>query len=462
MQARMVIAGTNSGVGKTTITLGLMAALLKQGHTIQGFKCGPDYIDPSYHSTLTKRKSRNLDSWMLSADWVNDIFVDASQGADFSLIEGVMGLYDGKSPLSDNGSTAEISMLLEAPVLLAVNIASMSRSAAAIVKGYQQLNPNVNIAGVMLNQAGSERHADLCKQAIEQECDIPVIGFLKKGDVPSIPSRHLGLIPALERGEHQSFFDELADVFTKQVDLEAIKQLARTAPELTYKTASFTQKPKPASVKIAVAYDSAFNFYYEENFTLLRQAGAELVFFSPLNGDGLPQCDGLYIGGGFPEEFAKELAANEQLKKDIREKLADGMPTLAECGGYMYLGEQLRNSEEGSFTMAGVIPMNVAMQKKRAALGYRDVTLLEDTFLLKKGEAIRGHEFHYSMAEYVGKQSAIYETKGLRGVKEEGFYKNQLVAGYTHLHFGSNPDVAQNWIHACQEYQQERLTSSTK
>ncbi|WP_100407082.1 cobyrinate a,c-diamide synthase [Bacillus solitudinis] len=457
MQARLVIAGTNSGVGKTTITLGLMAALKKEGHIIQGFKCGPDYIDPSYHSALTKRVSRNLDSWMLSPEFVNDIFIEASQGADFSLIEGVMGLYDGKSPLHDNGSTAEISMLIKAPILLAVNIASMSRSAAAIVKGYQLLNPAVNIGAVILNQAGSDRHANLCKQAIEQECDIPVIGYLKKGDVPTIPSRHLGLIPALERGEHQEMFAELAEVFSRQVDLESVKKLAQSAPDLSSKTDIFSKSFSTPAVKIAVARDLAFNFYYEENFTLLRQAGAELVFFSPLAGDTLPECDGLYIGGGFPEEFAEKLSLNIKLKADIRSHVTQGLPTLAECGGYMYLGESIKNSDEQLFQMVGVIPMDVQMQKKRAALGYREVTSLEDTFLLNKSEGVRGHEFHYSTAMYEGKQRPVYETSGLRGVKQEGFYQNQLVAGYTHLHFGSNPMIASNWVEACKTYQSKRI-----
>ncbi|MET3507253.1 cobyrinate a,c-diamide synthase [Halalkalibacter oceani] len=457
MQPRLLIAGTNSGVGKTTITLGLMAAFQRQGLTVQGFKCGPDYIDPSYHTALTKRISRNLDSWMLSRPLVSDIFLEGSRGADLSLIEGVMGLYDGKSTLSDEGSSADISILLKTPVVLVVNISSMARSAAAIVKGYQALNQEVTITAVILNQAGSARHADMCKEAIEQECGIPVAGYLKKGDVPAIPERHLGLIPALERGEHDQLFTRLADVISAQVDLSLLKQQAEAAPLLERQTDFFQQTMPQPRVKIAVAYDSAFNFYYEENFTLLRQAGAELVFFSPLKYESLPEnCDGLYLGGGFPEEFAKELAGHTGLKQAIKEAVSSGMPTLAECGGYMYLGESLTTTAGETFPMVGLIPMEVRMQARLAALGYREATLLEDSFLLKRGEHIRGHEFHYSTAAFSRPQKAAYETNGLRGSKQEGYQMKQLVAGYTHLHFASAPQLAPNWVEACAVYQKRR------
>ncbi|WP_209123210.1 cobyrinate a,c-diamide synthase [Alkalihalobacillus sp. BA299] len=457
MQRRLVIAGTNSGVGKTTLTIGLMAAFKRKGLTVQGFKCGPDYIDPSYHTAVTGRHSRNVDSWMLDHDIVNDIFVEASQGADLSMIEGVMGFYDGKSPKSNVGSTAEISLLLQAPVILVVNIASMARSAAAIVKGYQMLDPNVNIAGVILNQAGSKGHFELCKTAVEQECDVPVVGYLLKGDGLTIPERHLGLIPAIERGELDEFFYELGDVVADRIDLEELLRISEQGPALELKTDLFLKQDEgERKVKIAVAYDSAFNFYYRENFKLLERAGAELVFFSPLAGETLPiGVDGLYIGGGFPEEFAKELSENDQAKLDIRNAISNGLPTFAECGGFMYLTEFMANRQGETFPMVGMIPGKVKMQERLAALGYRQVTAIDETFLLKKNEEARGHEFHYSIFESDEELPKAHYIKALRGEKEEGYKTDNLVAGYTHIHFASNPQIAVSFVDKCLQYKEK-------
>ncbi|MBU8907816.1 cobyrinate a,c-diamide synthase [Desertibacillus haloalkaliphilus] len=451
MQPRIVIAGTGSGVGKTTLTVGLLAALKKQGLVVQGFKCGPDYIDPSYHTAVTGRYSRNLDSWMLDEEVVKEIFVDASRGADVSIIEGVMGFYDGKSPKSNIGSTAEISSLLDAPVILVVNIASMARSAAAIVKGYQLLDETVNVAGVILNQAGSEGHYQLCKTAIEQECHVPVLGFLERGDVPAIPERHLGLIPAIERGELDSFFDQLGAVIAKRVDLEAFVRIANQSPDIESTGNLLTAATKQTKeVKIAIAQDAAFNFYYQENLKLLEGAGATLVYFSPLAGESLPKdVDGLYIGGGFPEEFADELSQHVDVKREIKESIKAGLPTLAECGGYMFLAESITTTSGDTYPMVGVVPGVVEMQERLAALGYRDVTANHETVILKKGEQARGHEFHYSTFSSKQEFPAVYEVKALRGTKQEGYYLPNLVAGYTHLHFASNPNMANHFVEAC-------------
>lgn len=458
MQRRIVIAGTSSGVGKTTLTIGLMAAFKKKGLTVQGFKCGPDYIDPSYHTAVTGRNSRNVDSWMLNHDTVNDIFVKASEDADLSIIEGVMGFYDGKSPKSNIGSTAEISLLLQAPVILVVNIASMARSAAAIVKGYQLLDSNVNIAGVILNQAGSKGHYELCKTAIEQECDVPVVGYLLKGDGLHIPERHLGLIPAIERGELDEFFNELGEVVADRMDLDELLRIAEQGPVLQSKTDLFSnQEEEDPKVKIAVAYDSAFNFYYRENLMLLEKAGAELVFFSPLKGETLPAgVDGLYIGGGFPEEFAKELSENTQARKEIKNAITNELPTFAECGGFMYLTDSITNSQGQTYPMVGVIPGRVKMQESLAALGYRQVTAIDGTFLLGKEAEARGHEFHYSTFESdTDDFQRAYFVKALRGEKEEGYKTDYLVAGYTHIHFASNPDMAKSFVEKCLEYKEK-------
>ncbi|MFD2368983.1 cobyrinate a,c-diamide synthase [Brevibacillus sp. GCM10020057] len=457
---RIVIAGTGSGAGKTTVTLGLMAALKRKGHIVQGFKCGPDYIDPTYHTAVTGRPSRNLDSYMLSHAAVKEIFVRGSMGADISIIEGVMGMYDGKEATSDTGSTAEISILTASPVLLVVNCQSMARSAAAIVKGFQLLNPAVRIVGVIANKVGSEGHYKIVKAAIEQECGIPVVGYLKREDEVEIPERHLGLVPSVERGELTPLFDRLADLIEQTVDLELVWKLAQAEklpaePVLFAAGATGTAGDvtgEPPGVTIAVARDSAFHFYYPENLELLEAYGARLRFFSPLAGEPVPKdADGLYIGGGFPEEFAAELSQNQAVLESFRTAIQSGLPTLAECGGFMFLTEAIVTTNGDSYPMVGMIPGQVTMQKKLAALGYREVRGKEGNFLLGTEEAAKGHEFHYSTYQTDAQLPPAYETKGLRGTKPEGFAQGNLVAGYTHLHFGSNPQVVRRWIERCME-----------
>ncbi|MBO8163655.1 MAG: cobyrinate a,c-diamide synthase [Brevibacillus sp.] len=450
-ERRIVIAGTGSGVGKTTVTIGLMAALKRRGLIVQGFKCGPDYIDPTYHTAVTGRASRNLDSWMLPHEVVQEIYVRGSAGADISIIEGVMGFYDGKEATSDRGSTAEISLLTRSPVLLVVNCQSMARSAAAVVKGFQLLNPAVQIAAVLANKAGSEGHYRLVKQAVEQECQVPVIGYLKREEALAIPERHLGLVPSVERGELQPLFDRLAALIAETVNLEQLLEIARAEP-LEAEAKLFAKAAEPKRVRIAVAKDAAFHFYYPENLELLEAYGAECVFFSPLAGETVPEdADGLYIGGGFPEEFVSRLSANRQVLGSIRSAIERGLPTLAECGGFMYLTEELETTDGQRYPLAGVIPGRVTMQKRLAALGYREVTGRGDNFLLEAGEKAKGHEFHYSTYTPTGEIPFAYETRGLRGTKQEGYARGNLVAGYTHLHFASNPQMVKRWIARCLE-----------
>jgi cobyrinic acid a,c-diamide synthase len=453
-QRRIVIAGTGSGVGKTTLTIGLMAALKKKGYVVQGFKCGPDYIDPSYHTAVTGRVSRNLDSWMLTHDYVKEIFCRGSQDADISIIEGVMGLYDGKNARSNEGSTAEISQILNAPIILVVNCQSMARSAAAIVKGFQSFTPGVQLAGVIANKVGSEGHYKIVKEAIEQECTVPVLGYLKREDMIDIPERHLGLIPSIERGELEPLFNSLADLITNHIDLDMLMALASHQP-VTFKGSLFPSVRKPKQVKIAIAKDAAFNFYYPENLELLEAYGAELIYFSPLAGDLLPaDADGLYMGGGFPEEFADSLMGNEDVKASIRTAIIAGMPTLAECGGFMYLCESIEDTQGNRHAMVGLVPGKVRMQNKLAALGYREITGNTENFLLGSQDHAKGHEFHYSVFEPNNDQviPSAYETKGLRGTKQEGILQHNMVAGYTHTHFASNPDMVQRWVDKCLSY----------
>lgn len=484
---RLIIAGTGSGAGKTTVTLGLMKALARSGMSVQGFKCGPDYIDPTYHTAVTGRASRNLDAWMTSPEYVRNAFAKASAGHDISIIEGVMGLYDGKDPLSNTGSTAEIALVTQTPVILVVDVRSMARSAAAIVLGFQQLEPELNIAGVIVNRCGSAGHYSIVKKAIEQMCGIPVVGWLKREEDMSIPERHLGLVPAIERGELEPLFERAADVLLEGTDLDAIVAIAKAAPsieelaisrenvsrqnsdslwsgaDLKSSGDSASGQPDEREISsypvIAVARDAAFNFYYPDNLELLEAAGAQLKYFSPLAGEGIPsEADGIYLGGGFPEEFAALIADNVLFLEGLREAVRGDMPLFAECGGYMVLAETLTNREGLTYNMAGIIPAQVQMQAKRAALGYREARAVEDSFLLEKGDVIRGHEFHYSTMTYQEEGSIpyAYETKGLRGMKQEGYARGNVVAGYTHIHLGSHPGVAKRWVWHCLAYRLRR------
>ncbi|NWQ43569.1 cobyrinate a,c-diamide synthase [Bacillus sp. EB106-08-02-XG196] len=449
---RMVIAGTGSGVGKTTLTIGLMAALMKKGLTVQGFKCGPDYIDPSYHTAVTKRESRNLDSWMLTKDLVLDIFTHGSKGSDISIIEGVMGFFDGKSPVTNEGSTAEISLITKSPVLLVVNCESMARSAAAIVKGFQLFAEGPNIAAVIANKVGSEGHFQLVKKAIEQECHVPVIGYLKRELDIEIPERHLGLIPSMERGELDSFFDKLGTLISETVDIDRFFELAVAEPLEESRGSSIFEKQREYLVKVAVAKDSAFNFYYPENLEIMEAKGIEIVYFSPLADEEVPDdVDGLYIGGGFPEEFAQDLACNLNAKRSVKHAIESGLPTLAECGGFMYLTEFIETTDKKKVEMAGVIPGSVHMQTKLAALGYREISGQNNNFILNDRSA-RGHEFHYSTFQALEEDVPYaYETIGMRGVSKEGYLLHNLAAGYTHFHFASCPEMVENWIRKCLE-----------
>lgn len=460
-RARLTIAGTNSGVGKTTVTLGLMAVFCRRHMKVQGFKVGPDYIDPTYHTVVTGRPSRNLDTWMMAPEIVREVFDRGSEGADISVIEGVMGMYDGKEPLSNTGSTAEVSQLLQTPIILVVDVASMARSAAAVVLGFQQLDPNVHIGGVIVNQVGSKGHYELVKAAIEQVCGVPVVGYLTKQESLRIPERHLGLVPAIERGEMTGLMDALADTMEATVDVDRMLQIAQSAPSWRAPEPTlFVGRRRDVIVTLAIARDRAFNFYYPENLELLEWYGARLVKFRPLDGESIPDgVNGVYIGGGFPEEFAALLSQSIDVAASLRYAVQDGMPVYAECGGFMYLMESLTDKQGEAHQMTGIVPASTAMQSKRAALGYREVIARQDTLLLRAGEHARGHEFHYSTVTYQHPENwpYAYETVGLRGAKLEGYAQGNLLAGYTHLHFASNPHVAERFIAACKAYAEGKL-----
>ncbi|WP_379160488.1 cobyrinate a,c-diamide synthase [Paenibacillus sp. sgz5001063] len=475
---RIVVAGTGSGSGKTTVTLGLLRAFARRGLMVQAFKCGPDYIDPAYHAAVTGRPARNLDSWMTSSEYMLEYYLRSSEGADLSVIEGVMGLYDGKEATALTGSTAEMALLTDSPVLLVVDVRSMGRSAAAIVLGFGQLEPGVRIAAVIVNRCGSASHYQTVKAAIEAASGIPVIGWLERDRELDIPERHLGLLPAAERGELDPLFDRAADLLEAGTDLDLLLKLAAAAPSLRYplgqgwwpEQVPVEENPAEDVPKalvtiqditpvIAVARDAAFNFYYADNLELLVRAGASLVYFSPLDGDGIPpHADGIYIGGGFPEEFAARIAGNAAFLDGLRAAAAAGMPLYAECGGYMVLARSLTDRSGAVHKMAGIIPAATVMQERRAALGYREVTARADCLLLKRGERIRGHEFHYSQMSYAPEEPQLYayDSHGRSGNQPEGYADGNILAAYAHIHLASYFPAAFRLVEACRNYHERK------
>lgn len=450
---RLVIAAPHSGSGKSTIASGLMAALA-QTHRVQGFKVGPDYIDPGYHTLAAGRPSRNLDAWMTPHDEVLRIFARAAHDADIAIIEGVMGLFDGVDGRSEAGSTAQIAQLLDAPVVLVIDVSKMARSAGAIALGCRMFDPRLRLAAVICNNVASANHARWVTQAVES-AGLPVLGCAPRTPALKTPERHLGLHTAVERLEAATaFLHSAAEVVRQHIDLDRIWEIARSASTLV--TPEELAPPAPVnSVRIAVARDAAFCFYYEDNFDHLRAAGAELIFFSPLHDAALPEgVHGLYLGGGYPELYARQLAANRSMMRSLRSAIDAGAPTYAECGGLMVLTESITDLEGGTHPMLGVVPGRAVMVG-RLTLGYREVTAMRNSLLLQAGESVRGHEFHYSdWVERPDDLPAAYaiRPRSAEAARLEGFAQGNVLASYVHLHFGAMPKMAQRFVQACAEY----------
>jgi cobyrinic acid a,c-diamide synthase len=446
MTRGVVVAGTASGVGKTTVTAGLLAALRRRGMRVQPFKAGPDYIDPSYHTRAAGTACRNLDSWMLPPPAMQELFFRAAEGADVAVVEGVMGLYDGRSGEDEAGSTAQVAKLLGLPVVLVVDAAAMARSAAAIVLGFQRFDPALTFAGVVLNNVGSPRHADMCRAPIESATGLPVVGALPRRADLTLPERHLGLIPAVEGPAADSYFDELAMHVEQHIDLDAL--LRRAAPLAPCAASGlFPDAPVPATARIAVAMDRAFSFYYQDSLDLLTAWGAEIVPFSPLSNGGLPDgIGGVYIGGGFPELYAADLAANHAMRASLRRAADRGLPLYGECGGLMYLGESIEDFDGVRHEMAGVVPLRSRMRAGRLTLGYRTVRARRDTMLLRAGETVRGHEFHWSELTDAALEPAAYDLEETG--RPEGYAAGSVLASYVHLHLGSDPRLTPRFVEA--------------
>jgi cobyrinic acid a,c-diamide synthase len=444
---RLLIGGVSSGVGKTTFTLGLCRALARRGLEVRVFKCGPDYLDPTYHRAASGHAVHNLDSWLMSQAAISSTFV-RNAGA-VSLIEGVMGLFDGASPTDSTGSSAEISRILGAPVILVCDASGMARSVAALVHGFASFEPGVSLGGIVCNRVGSAGHLELLRRAcaLSPVSLPPVLGGLIKDAAPRFPERHLGLHSALEL-ELEPSIQAWADQVERSCDVAALLALAESAPALT--ALDFDREPKPAACRIAVARDAAFHFYYEANLRLLEAAGAELVPFSPLRDESLPDVDGVYIGGGYPELHAQELAANLQLLAQLRQMAAASKPIYAECGGLMYLARTLVTLDGNPHQLVGLIDGTVYMTDRLQALGYVEVETQVPTPLGPSGTRFRGHQFRYSRFEPRAPANAYAMRIARTGaVLQEGHLAPCVLASYVHAHWASNPQIAESFVRAC-------------
>ncbi|MBI4331344.1 MAG: cobyrinate a,c-diamide synthase [Chloroflexi bacterium] len=447
---RLVVAGISSGCGKTTIATGLMAAFRKRGLRVQGFKVGPDYIDPGYHTLATGLAARNLDSWMLGHETVHELFVRNASRANISIIEGVMGLFDGHGGVDDSGSTAEVARILQSPVVLALDISRASRSAAAIVLGCLHFDPRVDIRGVILNKAGSLRHYSWVKEAIEQKTGLPVLGSLYRAPGLELPERHLGLVPAAEQEKPAEFLERIVPEIEGSIDLKAVQQIGAAAPPLRGGAAAVF--PVPASrdrVSIAVARDEAFSFYYQDSLDLLEAHGGDLVYFSPLHDRELPQgIRGIYLGGGFPEIYARQLSENGPMLRAVHLAGSNGMVIYGECGGLMYLAEGIVDLQGRRWPMAGLIPGWSSMLEKRLKLGYVELKAHGSNPLVKEGVTIRGHEFHYSRLSTPGPSTPAWDIIHPES-RPEGYRIGNVLASYIHVHFAANPSLAPNFVAWC-------------
>lgn len=443
---RVVLSGTGSGVGKTTISTGIMRALSKK-NKIQSFKVGPDYIDPSYHKCATGFDARNLDSFFMSDAQIRQSFKQGMQSsnADYGVIEGVRGLYEGISPITDVGSTASIAKSLNAPVILIINSRSLVRSAAAMTLGFKALDSEINIQGVILNNVKSQKHYLKTKKAVETLSNTKVLGGIVRDKSITMEQRHLGLIPAVEEERIKDLIEKWGELVEDNIDLDLLKEIMDNSEEINSKYEPIWIPEKTTQkTRIAVPFDEAFNFYYKENIEALEYNNANIEYFSPIHDEVMPDADALYIGGGYPEIFKKELSSNKTMLKSIKDFSDNNNPIYAECGGLMYLTRSI-----DSLDMVNVFPYESMLTKKVQGLSYTIAEVIQDNPILKKGEVYHGHEFHYSKVEYTGSNKNDFAFEMKRGVgitgKYDGLLKNNTVASYIHTHTACLPDFAYNF-----------------
>ena len=446
---RLVVAGTASGIGKTSAMVGLTRALRQRALRVAVFKCGPDYLDPTYHVRAAGSTCHNLDGWMMGRDAVVGSFARACEGADIALIEGVMGLFDGASPTTEEGSTAELAKWLSAPVMLVVDVSGMARTVAAVARGVAAFDPELRLAGIFCNRVGSLGHLDILRRALN---DLPVLGALPNGPAPTFPERHLGLRTANEQAVPDSILSELGRVTKEWCDLDAILTVARAAPPMSCQLSAKADATLSSRCRIGVAFDDAFHFYYEYNLHLLKSLGAELVYFSPISDPGLPDVNGLYIGGGYPEIHAEALSANVSMRDQIVAFAANGGTVYAECGGLMYLCDAIKALDGRRYPMAGVIPAHAVMHERLQALGYVEVETQAASAIGPAGLRFRGHQFRYSELQPLKDRiDCAYRMVRRRDgqVMPEGYRLKNVLASYVHAHWASNPNVAHGFVESC-------------
>ena len=446
----VVIAGVSSGVGKTTLMLGLLGALRRRGLTVQAFKVGPDFIDPAFHELASHRPAVNLDGWMCGRDAVLDAVGRYAAAADLALVEGMMGCFDGRDGASDEGSTAQIAKWLGAPVVLVVDAGALVRSAGAIVLGFERFDPDLRVEGVVFNRVGGSRHLEWLRHAVTGACRSRVLGGLPYAPEVALPERHLGLVTAAEGGYTSALGEAVATLVERELDLDALVNLATSTVERRGVAAGprFTGRP----VRVGVALDRAFQFYYAENLDLLRRAGADLVFWSPMDDAALPEVDGLYLGGGYPEIHAERLSANVVMRQAVRKLAEAGRPVYAECGGLMYLAESLEDGDGVTWPMTGLLPARARWVRGRLRLGYREIVTSASSLLGPSGTRARGHEFHASELEpppaSVGRVYRIDDGSGAPGWAE-GYMVGRALMSYVHVHWASCPEIPERFVEAC-------------
>ncbi len=450
---RVMISGASSGSGKTLVTCGILRAFRNRGYRVASFKCGPDYIDPMFHSEIIGAKSRNLDTFFCEKETVKYLFGRTAKNSDISVMEGVMGYYDGMKGTSTQASSYELSSITRTPVILIVNCKGMSLSVLAMVKGFLEYKKDSNIVGVILNQMSPKIYKDI-KEVLEKELPVKALGYVPFIRDLVIESRHLGLVTPEKVDHLQEKLDELAKVLEETLDLDEIWNIANSAEELTY-----TQPEIPkieGSPVIAVARDEAFCFYYQDNLELLKDMGASLVEFSPLHDKELPQgIQGLLLGGGYPELAAKQLSDNESMRSAIKESLLKGLPCIAECGGFMYLHDTMEDMEKKSHSMVGAIAGNVYKTDRLNRFGYITLTSNQNQMLAAGGEKIKGHEFHYFDSSNCG--NSFTAKKPLRDTQWNCIHGNKrLAAGFPHLYYYSNPKMPYEFLKCCLDYAKEQ------
>ena len=441
---RVVIAAVHSGSGKTTITSGIAAALASRGMKVRPYKVGPDYIDPGYLGLAAGVCADSLDTWLTDEPTMKRIFCESSAGADISIVEGVMGLYDGgKGGIS---STAQIAKALQAPVILVIDVRSMGESAAAIAAGFRGYDPGVDLRGVIINRYGSQSHRDMICEALER-VGIPMIGAVPRSGKAEVRERHLGLLP-VDENDNREYIEDIERLIEPSIDFEALISIAESAPRI--EAASAAQVPRDRSAVIAAARDEAFSFYYPESLAELERAGAEIIYFSPMKDAAIPKCDGLIFGGGFPEVFAARLAANAAMKTAVRAAADEGLPIYAECGGFMYLTRSITDFAGTKHEMAGVIPLDSKMNDRLRMVGYVTAEALTDCLTAEIGTSVRGHEFHFSNIEGKTEYPAFLFTKARTGESySAGYAKGNILASYLHLHFAGFPNAAKRFVDRC-------------